>query len=107
MGLQSVDANELAKLLSMYDSVDDLAQDLSSGVNHENTLAELWGLIKGKGQSVTGYEGYDAYALPDASMPQVIVESDGTVMPTEAWTQLTGHAPQDAITSRDNGVIQP
>ena len=88
---------ELAYLLALYDSIDDLAHDLSGewidGSRHEVVLAELWGLVKAYGEPLPGLNAHPAYAIENnLEQPVVVVESDGTILPPKDWARLKSRA---------------
>lgn len=87
--MKRVSAEELGRLLTMYESLDDLAQDISGGKDHQIPLAELWGFVKALGEPSDGVNGYEAYTLTDpARSPIVVVESDGSILPPVEWAKL-------------------
>lgn len=87
--MKRVSAEELGRLLTLYESLDELALDVSGGQDHQIPLAELWGFVKALGEPADGVNGYDAYILSDqARRPIVVVESDGSILPPVEWAKL-------------------
>lgn len=94
MGLNQTTGPELAELLRLYDVLDELAHDLSGGVDHQVILAELWGFVKALGKRLPYQMGnHPAYCLCSADgAPRVVVESDGSIMDPAEW--------EDAVSSK-------